>query len=201
LALYKIEFDNEQYNHYTINHSSSVIRHSMSHPTTPLPTKYECMRASVHAADAATTCRANFECFNAASKLFAVVYVCMQTDDAATFDCILYTRDASADAARRVDSRTDGESFADIAHLNAFLTERGMPAFNTRNVRRPRIAADAIESVPVADIHHVIYTRNRKSVETAPADAEAGVAAVSAFMYRFFALIDPEDGVADQPAA
>jgi hypothetical protein len=154
--------------------------------------KYECMRASVHAADATTICRANFECFDAVSKLFAVVYVCMQTDDEATFDCVLYTRDASADAARRVDSRTDGDSFKDIAHLNAFLAERSMPAFDTRTVRRPRIAAEAVESVPVAGVTHVIYTRNRKSTDTAPADAEAGVAAVSAFMYRFFAMLEPE---------
>jgi hypothetical protein len=150
------------------------------------------MRASVHAADAATTCRANFECFAAASKLFAVVYVCMQTDDAATFDCVLYMRDASADAARRVDSRTDGDSFTDVAHMNAFLAERGMPAFAPRNMRRPRIVADAVEAVPVAGVTHDIYTRNRKSTDTAPADAEAGVAAVSAFMYRFFALLEPE---------
>jgi hypothetical protein len=157
--------------------------------------KYECMRASVHAADATTTCRANFECFDAASKLFAVVYVCMQTDDEATFDCVLYTRDASADAARRVDSRTDGDSFKDIAHLNAFLAERGMPVFDTRNVRRPRITADAVESVPVAGVTHVIYTRNRKSNDTAPEDAEAGVAAVSAFMYRFFAILEPDQDI------
>jgi hypothetical protein len=150
------------------------------------------MRASVNATDAAITCRANFECFDAVSKLFAVVYACMQTDDAAVFDCVLYTRDASADAARRVDSRTDGDSFNDIAHLNAFLAERGMPVFDTHTVRRPRIAADAIESVPVAGVTHVIYTRNRKSTDTAPADAAAGVAAVSAFMYRFFAILDPE---------